>query len=132
PHPKDDILYALLLEVARGDLPMVDQLCMAATRLAYYQPGTTPLRMFVFDNVPSPSGKAGWLALAKHIAGPEIQATKATFDSLNTRVREEIKGIISKIEHAKVLGNFLKAREKKAVRWRFMQFPISVVSNPPA
>jgi hypothetical protein len=110
PHSKDRILYALLLEVIRGDLPMVDELYVAATSLAYYQEGIgpEPIRMLDLGNVPSFKDREGWLVLAERLADSDAEANTAKFEKFNALAQGEITQIKAQIEQAMQLGKKLR------------------------
>jgi len=118
PHSKERILYALLLEVIRGDLPMVDELCIAAISLAYYQEGIgpEPVRKFDLGNVPSFEDSEGWLVLAKPLADSEVGANTAKFEKFHDLVEEELAEISTQIEQAKQLRKRLREVQKDAAR----------------
>ena len=107
PYPKEIILDAILLELARGPSEhMTNSLSVGAISLAQYQPGVgeKPLKMLDVDEFPSANDEAAMTALIQRLARPEAEANKARFDSFNRVVEEDLKKINAKVAAARELG----------------------------
>jgi len=119
PHPKEQILDALLMEIVRGHSEHIDNMMrVGAINLAQYQAGVgdDPLEMLGVDITKLPdTHDLGAVKAQMKLISEAGSKTRKRFDEFNTLVTEDMKRINAKIAAAHALGQAMPEEQKKRV-----------------